>query len=91
MGVPSTVMSTKGQVILPKPLRDARKWGPGTRFEIVETKEGVLLRAVPLFKPTTIDEVVGILKYDGPPITLDDMDRAAGDAVAEEWERFARG
>lgn len=85
-----TTMSTKGQVILPKPIRDARKWGPGTRFEVVETAEGVLLKAAPMFPPTTVDDVVGMLKHDGPAMSIRDMDRAIEEAVAEDWDRFVR-
>ncbi|MBX4158727.1 AbrB/MazE/SpoVT family DNA-binding domain-containing protein, partial [Lactiplantibacillus plantarum] len=40
----TTVMSTKGQVILPKPLRDHLRWPAGTRLTVEDTAEGVLLR-----------------------------------------------
>lgn len=92
MAIVSTTVSTKGQVILPKPIRDARNWGPGTRLDVVETPEGVLLRLSSLktLPPTTIEEVFGSLKYDGPPITIEEMDEAVAEAVAEEWDRFER-
>lgn len=32
-------LSTKGQLVLPKEIRTARAWGPGTEFTIEETKE----------------------------------------------------
>ena len=82
----STTLSTKGQVILPKAIRDALKWNAGTRLSVESTKDGVLLTAQPLFRPTTIDEVAGCLKYDGPPVSLEDMDRA----VEREARRRAR-
>lgn len=72
----STTLSTKGQVILPKAIRDLMKWKPGTRLAVEQTKGGVLLKAEPLFPPTTIDQVYGCLNYDGPPISLEDMDAA---------------
>ncbi|MGQ0566512.1 MAG: AbrB/MazE/SpoVT family DNA-binding domain-containing protein [Gemmobacter sp.] len=89
----TTTLSTKGQVILPKAVRDARKWLPGTRLSVEETPEGVLLRAVPMrsLPPTTIEEVLGMLRYDGPPMTIEDMEEAIGEAVAEDWEQFERG
>lgn len=92
MPLTTTTLSTKGQVILPKAVRDARKWPPGTRLTVEETPEGVLLRAAPTrsLPPTTIDEVFGSLKYDGPPMTIEDMENAIGEAVAEDWERFER-
>ena len=48
----TTTVSTKGQVILPKAIRERRKWGPGTRLIVEETAEGVLLKPAPLFAPT---------------------------------------
>ena len=45
----TTTLSTKGQVILPKALRDALDWKPGTRLVVENTPEGVLLKAAPVF------------------------------------------
>lgn len=81
-----TVVSTKGQVILPKAIRDRRGWSTGTRLIVEDTADGVLLKASPLFPPTTVDEVFGSLKYDGPPISLEDMDAA----IVREAKRRAR-
>jgi AbrB family looped-hinge helix DNA binding protein len=83
---PTTIMSTKGQVILPKAVRERRKWGVGTRLIVEETPEGVLLRPAPLFAPTNIDEVFGSLKYKGPAVTIEQMD----EGVAAEARRRAR-
>ena len=47
-----TVVSTKGQVILPKSIRQHRHWAAGTRLVVEETPEGVLLKAAPLFAAT---------------------------------------
>ncbi len=49
---PTTRVSTKGQVILPKAVRQRRHWGPGTRLLVEETPDGVLLKAAPIFAPT---------------------------------------
>ncbi len=49
----TTVVSTKGQVILPKAIRDSKGWGPGKELVVQETEEGVLLRAAdPFPRPT---------------------------------------
>jgi AbrB family looped-hinge helix DNA binding protein len=42
----TTVLSSKGQVIDPKALRSAQRWGPGTQLKVLETAEGILLRPV---------------------------------------------
>ena len=83
----TTIVSTKGQVILPKAIRQQRHWDAGTRLIVEDTAEGVLLKAAPLFAPTRIEDVHGCLPYAGPPKTLEDMD--AG--IAAELKRRHAG
>lgn len=85
---PTTTLSTKGQVILPKAIRTRRRWSPGTKLLVEETAEGVLLKPAPVFKPTRIEDVFGMLKYRGKPKTIEEMDAAI---VAEIKRRHARG
>ena len=85
---PSTVVSTKGQVILPKALRDQNNWGPGTRLLVEQTEQGLLLRKAPHLKPTRIEDVIGMLKYDGPALSVAEMDEALLQAVADDDERI---
>ncbi len=82
----TTTVSTKGQVILPKAIRDQRHWAPGTRLTVENTEDGVLLKPAPLFKPTRIEDVFGSLRYAGPAKTIDEMDAA----IAREAKRRAR-
>jgi AbrB family looped-hinge helix DNA binding protein len=79
----TTTVSTKGQVILPKAIRDHRRWPPGTRLIVKETPEGVLLTPASPFPPTRMEDVYGMLKYDGPPVSIEEMD----EAVAEHFRR----
>lgn len=72
----TTVVSTKGQVILPKAIRDHRHWGNGTRLMVEETPDGVLLRAAPVFAPTDSAAVYACLPHTSGPKTLDEMDAA---------------
>ena len=81
-----TVVSTKGQVILPKAIRERMRWSAGTKLTVEETPDGVLLKASPFFPETTLDEVFGSMRYDGPALSLEDMDAA----VMREARRRAR-
>ena len=85
-----TRLSTKGQIIMPKDIRDAHAWGPGTEFTWNETSEGVLLRPRRLFPRTTLEQVAGCLrpKRKGKPKTLAQMDAAIGEEIRQ---RHARG
>jgi AbrB family looped-hinge helix DNA binding protein len=80
-------LSTKGQVILPKSIRQRRHWDAGTRLVVEDTAEGVLLRSAPIFKPTRSDEVFGSLKFSGRAKTLEEMDAGV---LAEAKRRHAR-
>jgi len=84
----ATTVSTKGQVILPKAIRERRHWGPGTRLVVEDTPDGVLLKAAPAFAPTQPEDVAGMLAYDGAAKTLEEIE--AGIA-AEVKRRNARG
>ena len=84
----TTKLSAKGQVILPKAIRDAHGWQAGTEFVVEDTSEGVLLRPRRFLKPTLLDDVAGSLEYRGPVRSLTEME----DAVSEELEaRRGRG
>jgi AbrB family looped-hinge helix DNA binding protein len=84
----TTTLSSKGQVILPKEVRDARQWKPGTKFTVEPVENGVLLRPLKRFPPTKIEDLIGFLKYKGKPKTLRQMD----DAITQEVRaRLARG
>ena len=83
----TTTVSTKGQVILPKAIRQRKHWEPGTRLVVEDTPEGVLLKAAPVFTPTRPEDVAGMLAYRGRPQTIEEMDSAI---TAEVKRRRAR-
>lgn len=83
----TTTISTKGQVILPKAVRERRDWGAGTKLTVEETPDGVLLKRAPIFAPTKQGAAFGILKYTGKPKTIEEMDAALLEAVAEDFRR----
>jgi AbrB family looped-hinge helix DNA binding protein len=76
----TTVLSSKGQVIIPKTLRVARRWGPGTQLEVHDTPEGVLLRPVaPVNKVALASGLAAIRQrvgYRGPAVSVEQMDAA---------------
>ncbi len=85
----TTTVSTKGQVILPKTIRDQLHWDAGTRLVVEQTADGVLLKPMrTIFAPTQPDDVFGRLAYKGEPKSIEQMD--AGIA-AETRRRHARG
>ena len=84
----TTTLSSKGRVIVPKSVRDARHWKLGTEFAVELVPEGVLLRPLKPFKPSRFEEVFGCLKFRGKPRTMAEMGLAVARTLAE---RHARG
>ena len=85
----TTTISTKGQVILPKAIRDQLRWDAGTRLIVEHTTDGVLLKPLATaFAPTQPEDVFGSLATKGGPKSIDEM--KAGIA-AEAQRRHARG
>jgi AbrB family looped-hinge helix DNA binding protein len=76
----TTVLSSKGQVIIPKALRVARRWGPGTQLEVRDTPEGVLLSPTAPMKKVALGsglaEIRRRVAYRGPAVSLEQMDAA---------------
>src|SRR3984893_2695881 len=70
----TTKLSSKGQEVLPKSVRDQHGWGEGTEFVVESTAHGVLLRPRQAFPATRIDGVFGSLPYRGKPKSLSDFD-----------------
>jgi AbrB family looped-hinge helix DNA binding protein len=80
-------LSTKGQLTLPKTVRDARNWRPGMEFEVVDLEDGVLFKPASVKKRYTLDDLCGCLPYSGPPKTLEEMERGIDEAMRERWAR----
>jgi AbrB family looped-hinge helix DNA binding protein len=71
-----TTLSSKGQVIIPKPIRSTHNWLPGQEFIVVDAGDGISLHPKTPFEPTSLDSVAASLKYSGTAKSLKDMDAA---------------
>jgi AbrB family looped-hinge helix DNA binding protein len=83
----TTTISTKGQVILPKAIRERREWNAGTRLVVEETPEDVLLRPAPAFAATRPEDVFGVLARRARPLSVEEMEAGV---MAEARRRHAR-
>jgi AbrB family looped-hinge helix DNA binding protein len=84
----TTVVSTKGQVILPKAVREGLGWRAGQKLVVEETRDGVLLRPASPFTPTRAEDVFGCLDARGKHVSVEDFDKAIAKEVRR---RRARG
>ena len=83
----TTRLSTKGQIILPKSVRDAHRWEPGTEFAVEAVAGGVLLRPVRPFRGSRLEEVAGALRYSGRAKTGAEMKQAIAERVRQRRGR----
>jgi len=74
--MPSTKLSSKGQVIIPKEIRLLHHWEPGQELQAINTDDGVLLTPASPFPETSLREVASCLPYTGRPKTLEEMEEA---------------
>ena len=73
-------VSTKGQIVIPKAIRDRHAFVEGQTVEVVETPAGVLLRLPKAKTAESFEEVTARIRarnsYRGPPATIADMNDA---------------
>ena len=72
-------LTSNGRTTLPKAVREALNVQPGDRLRYVILDDKVMILPV---RPTS--RLFGALKYDGPPVTLEDMDRAVAEGACDE-------
>ena len=72
----TTTLSSRGQIVIPKELRDARRWHAGTSFIVEEVAQGILLKPVSAFTPSVLDAVMGCTAYRGPAVSQAEIDAA---------------
>ncbi|MCI5132562.1 MAG: AbrB/MazE/SpoVT family DNA-binding domain-containing protein [Candidatus Electrothrix sp. EH2] len=76
-------LSRKGNIAIPKKIIARRRWKTGQKLELIDTEEGILLKAAPTFKPTKLDDVAGMLRHTGKTVSLQEMEEAVRQGAQE--------
>ena len=81
-------MSSKGQVVIPKDVRDALGWPEGQELAVRTTSSGVLLSP-----PEPVRERISweefrrrVPRHKGPPLSIEEMDEAVARMFAERYK-----
>ena len=69
-------LSSKGQFILPKSIRDRHHWEAGTEFVIIDRGAELVIKPTKVFSPTELEPPNTPSVYRGKPLSLEDMERA---------------
>lgn len=81
----SVKLSSKGQVIIPKPIRDIYHWDTGQELILIDIGSGILLQQKAPFTESALDEVAGCLHYKGKPKSIADMDKAVAEGLKAQF------
>lgn len=81
-----TRLSSQDQVMIPKALRDAHHWEAGQELITIDMGDGILLKPKKLFQETTLEDVAGCLRYRGKLKSLEEIENAIRQGVAEQWQ-----
>lgn len=79
----STKLSTKGQLIIPKDIRDRHGWNAGTELMVEDHATHVIIRSVPEVPETTLEDLVGCTGYRGPRRSLQEMEEGIARGARE--------
>lgn len=82
-----TTLSAKGQVVIPKEIREALGLEPGQQLDVVRMHGGVLLTPVHKKSGRTSAEIFARLReiappWEGPPVSIEEMDQAIDEMFA---------
>jgi len=69
-------LSSKGQFVLPKSIRDLHHWDVGTKFLVIDRGTEVILKPAAPFELTDFEAVDAQSVYSGKRLSLDEMDLA---------------
>ncbi|HEY8708316.1 MAG TPA: AbrB/MazE/SpoVT family DNA-binding domain-containing protein [Burkholderiaceae bacterium] len=78
----AATLSNRGQIVIPKTLRELRHWCAGTTFVVEEVPQGILLEPVSTFMPSRLEDVMGCAAYRGPALSQSQIDGALHADVA---------
>ncbi len=86
--VSRTTLTSKGQITLPKEVREQLGLKAGVKFDCYVDREGLVV-LVPL--TVKLEDLIGILPYPGPPKTIEEINQAIMQAALERAKRGLEG
>ena len=75
MSVATIKLSSKGQIVIPKEIRDELHRQAGTQLTLVSSLSGITLRSAPKKTGSTMTDLIGMLQHEGPPIPIEALCR----------------
>jgi AbrB family looped-hinge helix DNA binding protein len=67
-------LSTKGQLVVPKEIRERHGWSAGSELVFEDLGDKVVLREAREVQETRLEDLIGCTGYRGPAKTLEEME-----------------
>lgn len=71
MSVATIKLSSKGQIFIPKEIRNELNWQAGTQLTLVSSLSGITLETTAKITRGNLGDLIGMLQHDGPPISVE--------------------
>lgn len=81
----TTKLSSKGQVIIPKAMRNSHRWESGLELMVIDMGDGILLKPKVPFAVTGLSEVAGMLAGRIQPRTDEEIAVALENDARRRW------
>lgn len=77
----SVRLSTKGQLVVPKEIRDRHGWTAGAELIFEDFGDRIVLRQVEDVPETTLEDLIGCSGYKGPAKSLQEMEEGIAEGA----------
>ena len=78
-----STLTAKGQTTIPKAIREHLELKPGSKMRYLVGHDG-RVTILPVLPAASLR---GMVKYDGPSVSIEEMDAAIGEAVTQRDKR----
>ncbi len=89
MASTTTVLSATGHILIPPEIRQTLHWDTGLELTMTTTENGVVLEAKPKPRGKRLEDLIGFLQHDGPPIPIEELCKPVD--YSADWANEADG
>ena len=85
-----TTLSSRGQVVIPRKIRQDHGWRSGLVFSIIEEGNKLILKPISNKKTVDINDVIGCAGYTGSKKSLAEMDAGIIEEARKQSASWSR-
>jgi AbrB family looped-hinge helix DNA binding protein len=85
-----TTLSSKGQIVIPRQIRQNHGWHTGVSFTIIDKDNTLILQPISTKTTTKLEDVIGCAGYLGKKKSLTQMDAGILEEAKKQAESWSR-